>query len=151
MSERVVTRNKQARRDYEIFDTMEAGMVLQGSEVKSLRQGQADLKGSFARVEGEEVWLYDCHIAPYEQAGYAGHDPKRRRKLLLHRDEIRRLIGKVTQKGLTLIPLRIYFRRGYAKVELAVARARTRGDKRHKIEEQRARREMQQEVRRHKG
>lgn len=151
MSERVVTRNKQARRDYEIFDTMEAGMVLQGSEVKSLRQGQADLKGSFARVEGEEVWLYDCHIAPYEQAGYAGHDPKRRRKLLLHRDEIRRLIGKVAQKGLTLIPLRIYFRRGYAKVELAIARARTRGDKRHKIEEQRARREMQQEVRRHKG
>jgi len=151
MSERVVTRNKQARRDYEIFDTMEAGMVLQGSEVKSLRQGQADLKGSFARVEGEEVWLYDCHIAPYEQAGYAGHDPKRRRKLLLHREEIRRLIGKVAQKGLTLIPLRIYFRRGYAKVELAVARARTRGDKRRKIEEQRARREMQQEVRRHKG
>ncbi|MFO7767400.1 MAG: SsrA-binding protein SmpB [bacterium] len=151
MSERVVTKNKQARRDYEIFDTMEAGMVLQGSEVKSLRQGQADLKGSFARVEGEEVWLYDCHIAPYEQAGYAGHDPKRRRKLLLRREEIRRLIGKVAQKGLTLIPLRIYFRRGYAKVELAIARARTKGDKRHKIEEQTARREMQQAVRRHKG
>jgi SsrA-binding protein len=150
MADRLVATNKRARQHYEIFDTLEAGLVLLGSEVKSLRQGRADLSGSYARIEQQQVWLYECHIAPYDHAGYAGHEPKRPRKCLLNRGEIRRLIGRVSQKGLTLVPLRIYFRRGYAKVELAVARGVTKGDKRRRITEETARREMDQEIRRHK-
>lgn len=151
MADYLVASNKRARHDYEILEAFEAGLVLHGSEVKSLRAGRADLKGSYARVEGEEVWLYDCHIGPYEQAGNAGHEPKRRRKLLLKKAEIRRLIGRVAQKGLTMIPLKIYFKGGYAKVEIAVARGRVKGDRRHQIAEETARREMQQAVRKHKG
>jgi len=151
MAERLVASNKRARRDYEILETVEAGMVLQGTEVKSLRAGQADLTGSFARVEGREVWLYDCHIPPYKEGGYTNHEPKRPRKLLLHRAEIRRLIGKVARQGITLIPLKLYFHGGYAKVLLAVARGRAKADKRHRIAEEEARREIKLAVRRIKG
>ncbi len=151
MAERLVASNKRARRDYEIQDTVEAGIVLQGTEVKSLRAGQADLTGSFARVEGGEVWLYDCHIPPYKEGGYINHEPKRPRKLLLHKSEIRRLIGKVAQQGITLIPLKLYFHGGYAKVLLAVARGRAKADKRYRIAEEEARREIKLAVRRIKG
>jgi SsrA-binding protein len=151
MSDRLVARNKRARHDYEIIETYEAGLVLTGTEVKSLRAGQADLTGGYARLEGEEVWLYDCQIPQYKQGGYANHEPKRPRKLLLHAEEIRRLIGKVAQRGVTLIPLRIYFKQGWAKVEIAVARGKTRGDKRRRIEEETDRREMKQEMDRYRG
>ena len=151
MSERLVASNKRARHDYEILETYEAGMVLTGTEVKSLRDGQADLTGGYARLVGEEVWLYDCQIPQYKQGGYANHEPKRPRKLLLRSEEIRRLIGKVAARGVTIIPLRLYFKQGWAKVEIAVARGRSRGDKRHRLEEETDRREMRQEMDRHRG
>lgn len=151
MGDRLVASNKRAHRDYELFEKYEAGLVLTGTEVKSLRVGRADLKGSFARVEGEEVWLYDCHIPPYKQGGHANHDPKRPRKLLLKKGEITRLIGKVAQKGVTIIPLRIYFRGNWAKVEIAVARARLKGDKRRRLAEEVDRREMQRALERGRG
>ena len=148
MAERQIASNKRARRDYEILETFEAGIVLQGTEVKSLRVGRADLTGSYARIEGNEVWLFDCHIPPYEQRGYANHEPKRTRKLLLHRAEIRRLIGKTSRSGLTLIPLKLYFSGGYVKVLIALARGRKKGDKRRVIDDDEARREMRQAVER---
>ena len=148
MAERPIASNKRARRDFEILDTYEAGIVLQGTEVKSLRRGRADLTGSYARVEGGEVWLFDCHIPPYEQGGYANHEPKRPRKLLLHRAEIRRLIGRTSRGGVTLIPLRLYFSGGYAKVQLALARGRKKGDKRRLIDDDEAKREMRQATQR---
>ncbi len=151
MAERLVASNKRIRRDYEIIETVEAGLVLTGTEVKSLRAGRADLSGSFARIEGGEVWLIDCHIPPYEQGGYSNHEPKRPRKLLLHRHQIRRLIGRVSQKGLTLVPVRLYFQGGYAKILLAVARGRGKGDKRRRIEDDEARREMKKALRSLKG
>ncbi len=151
MSDRLVASNKRARYDYEILETLEAGLVLTGTEVKSLRAGQADLTGGYARLEGEEVWLYDIHIPPYRQGGYANHEPKRRRKLLLNRREVKKLIGKTAQKGVTLIPLRLYFQAGWAKVEIALARGRVKGDKRQRLAEETARREMQQAMRRYKG
>jgi len=144
MAERQVATNKRARRDYEILETFEAGIVLQGTEVKSLRMGRADLTGSYARIEGGEIWLFDCHIPPYEQGGYANHEPKRSRKLLLHRAEIRRLIGKTSRGGVTLIPLKIYFSGGYVKALIALARGRKKGDKRRVIDDDEARREMRQ-------
>jgi SsrA-binding protein len=148
MAERLVASNKRARRDFEILETFEAGIVLQGTEVKSLRMGRADLTGGYARIEGGEVWLHDCHIPPYEQGGYANHEPKRIRKLLLHRAEIRRLIGRTSRGGLTLIPLKLYFSGGYAKVLIALARGRKKGDKRRLIDDDEARREMRRAVRR---
>ena len=128
-----MARNRKARHEFEILDTFEAGIVLKGPEVKSLRAGQVAFRDSFARVEGGEVWLHSLHIAPYQQANRANVDPDRTRKLLLNRAEIRRLVGKVEEKGLTLIPLEIYFRKGYAKVTLAVARGRRLYDKREKL------------------
>jgi SsrA-binding protein len=151
MIDRLVASNKRARHDYEILETLEAGVVLTGTEVKSLREGKADLTGGYATLIGEEVWLHDVHIPPYRQGGYANHEPKRLRKLLLSRPQIRRLIGKVAQKGITLIPLRLYFRGGWAKVEIALARGRVKGDKRQRLAEETARREMQQAMRRHRG
>jgi len=151
MAERLVASNKKARRNFEVLSTIEAGMVLLGTEVKSLRAGQADLTGSFARIDGGEMWLYDCHIPPYERGGSTNHEPKRRRKLLLHKSEIRRLIGKVAQKGITLVPLKLYFKEGHAKVLIAVARGLVKSDKRQRISEEEARREMKQAAGRFKG
>ncbi len=145
---RIVARNRKARRDYEIEETYEAGIVLKGSEVKSLRAGRVSLDGAYAKVVDGEVFLYDMHIAPYDKStAHTGHDPERPRKLLLKKREIARLAGKVAAAGYTLIPLSIYFNeRGYAKVELAVARGRTKADKRRKLieeeEERRAREAM---------
>ncbi len=129
----IVGRNRKARHEYEILDTYEAGMVLKGPEVKSLRAGKLAFRDAFARVEKGEVWLYSLHISPYEQANRANVDPERVRKLLLHREEIRRLTSKTQEKGLTLVPLEVYFRRGNAKVTLGLARGRRLYDKREKL------------------
>jgi SsrA-binding protein len=145
---KVVASNRRARHDYEILDTFECGIVLVGSEVKSLRAGQAQLKDAYASIRGTELWLDHLHIAPYRFAREGGHDPERSRKLLLHRREIERLIGKVNEGGLTLIPLSVYFSHGLAKVELALARGRRRYDKRQKIRERTERREMDRSLRR---
>lgn len=143
---KVVATNRKARHEYEILDTFEAGLVLKGPEVKSLREGKVGFQDAFARVDGGEVWLHSLHISPYEQANRFNEDPLRPRKLLLHRLEILRLVGKVEEKGLTLIPLAIYFRGGYAKVTLALARGRRTYDKREKLkkktQEDEARRAM---------
>jgi len=133
---KVVGRNRKARHEYEILDTYEAGMVLKGPEVKSLRAGQVAFRDAFARVEGGEVWLYNLHISPYEEANRANEEPDRVRKLLLHREEIRRLEIKTGEKGLTLVPLEIYFRKGNAKVLLGVGRGRRLYDKREKLKKQ---------------
>lgn len=133
---KVVGRNRKARHEYEILDTYEAGMVLKGPEVKSLRAGQLAFRDAFARVEGGEIWLYNLHISPYEEANRANEEPDRVRKLLLHREEIRRLEIKAGEKGLTLIPLEVYFRKGNAKVLLGVGRGRRLYDKREKLKKQ---------------
>jgi SsrA-binding protein len=137
-----VTVNRRARHDFHIEETLEAGVALTGSEVKSLRAGKAQLKDSYGRIERGEVWLFNAHISPYAAAAQFGHEPTRSRKLLLHRREIQHLIGKVKERGLTLIPLRLYFKEGRAKVELAVARGKKLYDKRASIKEREARREV---------
>lgn len=139
---RDVTVNRRARHDYHIEETLEAGIALVGSEVKSLREGKANLKDSYGRVERGEVWLLNAHISPYDPASQFGHDPLRARKLLLHRREINRLGTKVKERGYTLVPLRIYFRNGRAKVEMALAHGKRRHDKRAAIREREVRREM---------
>jgi SsrA-binding protein len=141
--DRTVATNRRARHDYAIEESFEAGMVLTGQEVKSLRAGRASLSDAYARVEGEEVWVENMHIPPYEMADTRRYDPKRSRKLLLHRDEIRRLIGKTAERGLTLVPLKIYFTRGLAKMELGLGRGRRRFEKRDAIAEREHRREME--------
>ena len=139
-----IANNRRARHDYAVLDTVEAGLVLQGSEVKSLRLGQVQLADAFARFSGDEVWLEGVHIAPYQFAnGVGAHDPDRRRKLLLHRDEIDRLQARIAQERLALVPLRLYFRDGRAKVELALARGRQKGDKRQAIAERDSQREIE--------
>lgn len=145
--EKLIASNRRAHHNFEILETHEAGLVLQGTEVKALRDGRADLKESYARVEREEVWLLGCHISPYAQGNRQNHDPVRPRKLLLHKGEITRLLGRVMEKGLTLVPLRLYFKGGRAKVEIGLARGRKTLDKRHVIREREERREMQRAVR----
>ena len=145
--EKLVASNRKAFHNFEILETCEAGLVLQGTEVKALREGRADLKESYARVEGTAAWLLGCHISPYAQGNRANHDPLRPRKLLLHRRELDRLLGRVMEKGLTLVPLRLYFKQGRAKVELGLARGRKTLDKRHAIREREERREMDRAIR----
>jgi SsrA-binding protein len=139
---KIVATNRKARHDFEIEDAYEAGMVLQGTEVKSLRQGACSLEEAYARPEGDEIFLYDVHIPPYEQATIYNHEPKRPRKLLLHRREISRIIVQCTQRGYTLIPLKLYFKGGRAKVQIALARRRRRWDKRDKMEADQRRRDV---------
>jgi SsrA-binding protein len=141
--ETLIADNRKAFHDYHILETFEAGIALLGTEVKGIREGKANLRDSFARVEQAEVWLYNVHINPYSHRGYVDHDPKRRRKLLLHREEIRKLVGKTTQRGLTLVPTRLYFRKGKVKVTLALARGKQAHDKRETIR----RREVERETR----
>src|SRR4029453_10023467 len=129
-------------------ETFEAGIVLVGSEVKALREGKANLKDSYGRIEHDEVWLWNAHISPYGPASQFGHEPTRSRKLLLHRSEIARLNGKVKERGLTLVPLRLYFKNGRAKVELGLARGKKQHDKREAIKEREIRREMDRAIRR---
>ena len=130
---KVVARNRKARHEFEILDTYEAGLALKGPEVKSLRAGQVSFQDSFARVDGGEVWLHSLHISPYEQANRNNTDPVRPRRLLLNRQEIRQMAVKTEEKGLTLVPLEIYFRRGYAKVTVGVARGKKLHDKRETL------------------
>jgi SsrA-binding protein len=147
MSTKTIATNRRARRDYEVVETYEAGLVLRGSEVKSLRQGKADLKDSYAVVQRGEVWLVGAYVAPYSFSREGGHDPERTRKLLLHRGEINRIAGKVAERGLTLVPLRLYFKEGKAKVELGLAKGRARYDKREKLRRRQADREMERAMR----
>ena len=140
---KVIVQNRKARFDYEILDSYETGIVLQGTEVKSLRAGKVNLKDSFAAIEKGEVVLHSVHISPYEPANRFNHPPERPRKLLLHRGEIRRLIGRTEQKGLTLVPLKLYFKRGKAKVELALVRGKKQFDKRQTIAAREARRDIE--------
>ncbi|MDK2784840.1 MAG: SsrA-binding protein [Bacillota bacterium] len=143
----MVTENRKARHDYFILETYEAGLALVGTEVKSLREGRANLTDSFARVENGEVILYNMHISPYQKGGYVNHEPKRPRRLLLHKGEIARLAGAVQQKGLTLIPLSVYFtERGWAKVALALARGKKLYDKRADLAKREAAREIERAV-----
>lgn len=140
---KVACTNKKARRDYHIEETLEAGLVLRGSEVKSLRDGKANLTDAYASVQDGEVWLSGLHISPYSHTRMEEQDPIRERKLLLHTREIRRLAGKIQQRGYTLVPLRIYFRRGYAKVELGLGKGKKSYDKREDLKAADARREME--------
>jgi len=137
-----IATNRKAFRDYHILETMEAGIVLVGSEVKSLREGRANLRDSFARIKDDEAYLYNVHISPYGQAALNNHEPRRTRKLLLHRRELNGLIGRVAEKGLTLIPLKLYFKRGKAKVELALAKGKKFYDKRETLKARAHEREM---------
>ncbi|MGQ9512263.1 SsrA-binding protein SmpB [Thermodesulfitimonas sp.] len=144
---KVVCENRKARHDYFIFETFEAGMVLTGTEVKSLRAGRGNLKESYARVENGELWLYDMHISPYEQGNRFNHEPKRPRKLLMHKGEIMRLWGRTREKGLTLVPLRCYFKDGRAKVEIALAKGKKVYDRREEIAAREAKREVERALR----
>jgi SsrA-binding protein len=146
-AEQAIATNRRARHDYDILETYEAGLALRGTEVKALRDHQVTFKDAYAEIAGGEAWLVGCHIAPYRHGSDANHDPERRRKLLLHRREINRLLGKVAERGLTLVPLRLYFRDGRAKLELGLARGRKLHDKRQAIREREQRRELDQEVR----
>ncbi len=150
--QKLVAQNRKARHDYHIEDTYEAGMVLTGTEVKSLRAGRASLVDGFAEVHEGEVWLHGVHIPEYSQGTWTNHAARRKRKLLLNRHEIDRIESKVNEKGLTLIPLSLYFKDGRAKVEIALARGKKTWDKRHAIAERQAKRETEQAIgRRLKG
>ncbi len=141
-TDRDIAVNRRARHDFFIEETYEAGLVLTGSEVKSLRDGRANLKDSYGRIDRDEVWLFNAHISPYGPASQFSHEPTRTRKLLLHRKEIERLAGRVKERGFTLIPLRLYFKKGRVKVELGLARGKKQFDKRAAIRD----RELQREA-----
>ena len=147
---KVVCQNKKARYDYEIIEVIEAGMVLLGTEVKSLRQGRANLKDSYARIRDGELFLMQCHISPYTHAYYDNHEPDRVRKLLVHKREIKRLQGKTEEKGLTLVPLKIYFKDGKAKVELALGRGKRSYDKRETLKRKTEERELERAIKDHR-
>jgi SsrA-binding protein len=143
---RVVANNRKARHDYFIESTLEAGLVLTGSEIKSIRAGKISLQQAYATIEGNEAWLVGAHVAGYSHAGYADHDPTQRRKLLLHRRQIEQLRVAVQQKGLTIVPLRLYLKDGWAKLELGVARGKKQHDKRQTLREQESRRDMDRAI-----
>jgi SsrA-binding protein len=143
-TDRVVATNRKAFHDYAIEEKLEAGLVLRGTEVKSLREGKVNLRDSYASVNHGEVFLHNCHISPYSHGNIMNHNPVRSRKLLLHRKEINKLLGKTQQKGLTLVPLRVYFSsRGHAKVELALAKGKKQYDRREAIKDREAGREVE--------
>ena len=138
-----IAENRKAHHDFHLLETFEAGLVLLGTEVKAIREGRVNLRDSYARVEDGEVFLYNVNISPYSHRGYADHEPLRKRKLLLHRDEIRKLIGKTVEKGMTLVPTRLYFKNGRVKVAVALAKGKKEYDKRETIK----RREVDRETR----
>ena len=140
---KIICVNKKASHEYFIVAKYEAGLVLKGTEVKSLREGRANLKESYAKVEDGEIFLYNCHISPYSHGNRLNHDPVRPRKLLLHKREIRKLFGKVAERGYTLVPLRLYFARGKVKIELGLAKGKKLYDKRQTMKERDANREME--------
>jgi SsrA-binding protein len=141
-----IAENRKAFHDFHILETFEAGLVLLGTEVKAIREGRVNLRDSYARVEGGEVFLYNVNISPYSHRGYADHAPLRQRKLLLHRDEIRKLIGKTVEKGMTLVPTRLYFKNGRVKVAVALAKGKKEYDKRETIKRREADRETRAAV-----
>ena len=138
-----IAENRKAFHDYHLLETFEAGLVLLGTEVKAIREGRVNLRDSFARVEDGEIYLYNVNISPYSHRGYADHEPLRRRKLLLHRDEIRKLIGKTVERGMTLVPTRMFFHNGFVKVAISLAKGKKAHDKRETIK----RRETERETR----
>lgn len=142
----IVARNRKARHEYEILDTFEAGLVLRGPEVKSVREGRINLQEGYAEIRGGEAWLHGVHISPYDAGGVWNEDPTRTRKLLLNRREIEDLWGRTHQKGLTLVPLDAHFRNGYAKVTIAVARGKKKYDKRESIRKREMKREAEREM-----
>jgi SsrA-binding protein len=142
-AEKNLAENRKALHDYEVLETFEAGMVLLGTEVKSIKDGRVNLRDSYARVEGDELFVFNVHISPYTHRGYADHEPMRKRKLLLHRAEIRKLIGRTVEKGLTLVPLRMYLKNGRVKLAVSLARGKKMHDKRETIR----RREIDRETR----
>ncbi len=144
---RLIAKNKKAFHDYFVEETLEAGLVLTGTEVKSLRDGKVNLRDAYANIDGEEVWLLGMHISPYEQGNIFNHDPLRERKLLLHKSEIRRLLGKVQAAGYTLVPTKLYFKDGRAKVEIGLAKGKQLHDKRETLARKEAEREMQRAFR----
>ncbi|MFG3436021.1 SsrA-binding protein SmpB [Nonomuraea sp. NPDC047897] len=144
---KVIAQNKRARHDYTLEDTFEAGLVLQGTEVKSLREGRASLVDGYATIDGGEAWLFNVHIPEYSQGTWTNHAARRKRKLLLHRKEIEKLAAKTKEGGLTIVPVLLYFKDGRAKVEIAVARGKKDWDKRQSLAEQQAKREMTRALR----
>ena len=146
---KVAAVNKRARHEYHVLETFEAGIALKGSEIKSMRSGGANIKEAFAKIENAEVFVYGMHINPYEQASNFSHDPLRIRKLLLHRQEIKRLIGQTSQKGLTLVPLKIYFKGGRTKIEIALAKGKKLYDKREAIKKKVINRETEKALKQH--
>ena len=148
MDFKVVATNRKARHEYLILDTFEAGLVLQGSEIKSIRSGQISLAQAYISIEGQEAWLLNAHIAPYDQASHFNHDPLRPRKLLLHQAEIRKMWENVRQKGTTIIPLRVYIKDGLAKIEIAIAKGKKLYDKRADIAKRDVERDLERQLRR---
>ena len=142
-SNQTIAENRKAGFDYHLLDTFEAGVALLGTEVKSIREGGANLRDSYARIEGGEVWIYNVHIRAYSNRGYSDHEPTRKRKLLLHRTEIRKLIGKTVEKGMTLVPVRMYLKNGRVKIAISLAKGKKAHDKRETIK----RRETERETR----
>jgi SsrA-binding protein len=140
-AEKLIADNRKAFHDYHILETFEAGVALLGTEVKAIREGRVNLRDSYARAEGGEVWVYNVHISAYSHRGYADHEPTRRRKLLLHAEEIRKLIGKTTERGMTLVPTKMYFKRGRVKVAVGLAKGKKSYDKRETIRRREAERE----------
>jgi SsrA-binding protein len=145
-AQKSVAENRKAFHDYHILETFEAGVALLGTEVKSIREGSVNLRDSFARVEDGEVWIYNVHINPYSHRGYADHEPTRKRKLLLRKQEIRKLIGKTVEKGMTLVPTRLYFKNGYVKVAISLAKGKKAHDKRETIKKRETERETRAAV-----
>lgn len=144
--ETLIADNRKAHFDYHVLETFEAGVQLLGTEVKGIREGKASLRDAYARIDKGEVWLFNVHINPYSHRGYVDHDPKRKRKLLLHAQEIRKLIGKTTERGLTLVPLRLYFKRGRVKVAIALVKGKQAHDKRETLRKREVDRETRAAV-----
>ena len=145
-----IAENRKAFHDYHILETFEAGVALVGTEVKSIRGGNVNLRDSYARVESGEIWVYNIHVSPYSHRGYSDHEPTRRRKLLLHRQEIRKLIGKTVEKGMTLVPVRMYFKNGKVKVSVSLAKGKKDYDKRETIKKRDTDRETRAAVKAHR-
>ena len=147
---KVIVTNRKARHDYEIIDNIEAGLVLMGSETKSLREGKANIGDAYARIKKGEIWITGMHISPYKQAAFENHDPLRDRKVLLRKQEIKKLYRRIEEKGVTLIPLKLYFKNNWAKVELGIARGKRKYDKKETIARRDAERELQREQKKYK-
>jgi SsrA-binding protein len=150
MSIKIISENKKARYDFEIIEKFEAGLVLTGSEVKSLRNQQVNLKDSYVSFKGEEAFLQKAHISEYEKGSYFNHDPERLRKLLLNRNELKRIFSSIREKGFSCVPLKIYFKKGLAKIEIALVRGKLKGDKRESIKKRDVNLELQRQMRRSK-